>query len=284
MKSADYQEALDQLDNLHNTLLNGIPPAYHSSVFILDGLPSISAPQADTLSSCNYASYASELLQSFNPQGSDDDLPTTKRFQPTSITYSSALTGSSPQEATITTSSLTSHEIDRLYDMLSARFSTTLTPQPQVDISTLEHQVSTTSAEIQLVEQDFAQSIASVATSVSNLTTKVDSQYSEIKESFHWQNAVIVNIHEELGECMLIISKQLQLQLPSCLLQQLLLQASHSSPAFHQDDTTAIQQTWSPVLPTDYAFRLPVSFYYSLALTSNYSNNLAKGIPDCLCR
>jgi hypothetical protein len=62
VKTDKNQDALDQFANIENLLATNIHVNYHANVFVEGPRPSISGYQVDTILSCNYSSYASELL------------------------------------------------------------------------------------------------------------------------------------------------------------------------------------------------------------------------------
>ncbi len=68
VSQALFQEALNQLSTLHDILSNNIPESFHGNVFIDSARATIIGRSADTISSCNYALYATQLLENFNPQ------------------------------------------------------------------------------------------------------------------------------------------------------------------------------------------------------------------------
>ena len=56
-----YEDALGQLSNIQNILANTIEPKYHQYVFIPDTPPAVSGERVDSMSSCNYTSFAGDL-------------------------------------------------------------------------------------------------------------------------------------------------------------------------------------------------------------------------------
>ncbi len=71
VSSLYYNDAIGQFTNLGNILRNDVKDeAFHSNIFIPGQTPGISGPRTDSVSSCNYSSYATELLNMFNLQDS----------------------------------------------------------------------------------------------------------------------------------------------------------------------------------------------------------------------
>jgi hypothetical protein len=94
-----YEEAIGQLANIYNILRASVPPAFHHNDVLPDNPPSLTGQKTDSLSSCNYSSYATALLTQFNPQDGEPTLSTpSKRFPSANITYARALR---PLEPTI---------------------------------------------------------------------------------------------------------------------------------------------------------------------------------------
>ncbi len=104
---------------------------------------------------------------------------------------------------------------------------------PKLDISTLESQVEQISHEINSIRTSFEDQLAQVITSVTQLTEKVDSQYTDLNitvqllhDTISRQNAVITSIQQEFKTNMAALTKVL---LPSSQ-QPIALSASTSPP------------------------------------------------------
>jgi hypothetical protein len=194
---------------------------FHANVFVQGARPSISGYQVDTISSCNYSSYASELLSTFNPQESEAPEPPQpkKRFRPVPLTYATAAASSTSQKeqvpatATASVSYLSSNDMDKLYEEMSKRISATHGDITALNINELEQKVRQTSTDIQAVKQNLEQSIQGISNSVEQLTTKVDKQHQDLhttvqalKNTIERQNLVILGIQQEFKENMTLLT------------------------------------------------------------------------------
>jgi hypothetical protein len=212
---------LDQLANLENILANNVPKDYHGNVFVQGSRPHISGYQVDTISSCNYSLYASELLSNFNPQDSEssDPIQPKKRYRPVPLTYAAA--ASTPQtvptltQTTASISSLSSNDMDKLYAEMSKRLSATHGDITKLNITELEQKVQQTSTDILTVKNNLENSIQGLSTSVEQLSTKVDQQnqdilntVQELTNTIERQNIVILGIQQEFKDNLTILSEQ----------------------------------------------------------------------------
>jgi hypothetical protein len=62
VKVSHYDDALGQLTNIQNIFSNQTQSTYRHNIFIPDAQPSVSGPRVDSISSCNQASFALDLL------------------------------------------------------------------------------------------------------------------------------------------------------------------------------------------------------------------------------
>jgi hypothetical protein len=171
-----WEEAIDQLTNIDNILKNNIAPQFHDNVFIPEHPPSLTGRKADSISSCNYSSYASTLLTNFNPQDGDSKASPMlqKRLRTANITYAKAVTPtSSPQASQTSVSTLT--DFDKLYETMSAKFGEQF--RSKVSISDLEKQVEKTSTEISEIRSTFDTRLTSIQSSIDQLSTRMHAVY-----------------------------------------------------------------------------------------------------------
>jgi hypothetical protein len=103
------------------------------------------------MSSCNYASFADNLLDGFTTDAAMPPLLLTKRFHQTYLTYTTVTANTvstAPSTSTFTLGQNTSFpstiDLDSIYEKLSQQFSNNF--GPRLDISALEQQVTTPSA------------------------------------------------------------------------------------------------------------------------------------------
>jgi hypothetical protein len=220
-----YNDAIDQFANLENIMMCHIHPTYHGQVFVPGARPGLAGQQVDSLSSCNYSSYASELLSKFNPQDGDtqDTVPQVKkRFRTIPMTYASVVTtanhaASAKATATTSVSSLSNNDMDKLYEEMSKRLCATHGDFHKLNISDLEQKVQQTSTDIHNVRRNLEQSIQDITSSVKNLATKVDTQHCEmaatvrdLKDIIERQNFCILGIQQDFKDNIAAMSEQLQ--------------------------------------------------------------------------
>jgi hypothetical protein len=157
VSSAHYEDALGQFSHQTNILVNYIPADYLANILIPGKPPTISGQTSDSISSCNYSSYATDLLSTFISQ--DDSMEqqprtTAKWFCSTHMTYVSII---SPlvqaQSAPPTVFTLSNSEVDKLFDAFSKKLQDT--QGQKVSIFALKAQVTKTSEDIKVV-QDYS--------------------------------------------------------------------------------------------------------------------------------
>jgi hypothetical protein len=112
---------------------------YHTNVFVPGTTPNLSSQQVDSISSCNYLSYATNLFSNYNPQ--DGDITATpsahKQIRIANITNAKIGKPQSPtNQFQASLSTLT--DIDKRYDAMSAQFGDQF--GSKVSISDLEKQ------------------------------------------------------------------------------------------------------------------------------------------------
>jgi archaellum component FlaC len=214
IQTEKFEAAMDQLTNLHNIIKTNIDPTYLGHVLVPGSTPMLTSRRADSVSSCNYSSYASALLNTFNPQeGEGTASVPQKRVKIASITYAKVDASSSTAlQSQASLSTLT--EIDKLYDAMSAKFGDQF--GTKVSINELEKQVEKTSSEISHIRKEFETQLSTIQTSVDNLTTKVNDQYSELNaavqtlvETIAKQNYIIAGIQQDFKLNMETLSKQI---------------------------------------------------------------------------
>jgi hypothetical protein len=242
----NYEEAVTQLSAIHSILTANIPPAYHSKVFIGNTTASITGRQIDSISSCNYSTYADQLLSTFNPQDGEDPptIPAYKRNRLSSITYAAATkqnTAIDPPSSSshpTTASSLTSLTIDELYDKMKHHIQKEYGDNPGVKIDVLEEQIKSSSHDIKLLKEQIDSTTASLNTRMDTLATTIDKQ-----------NAIILAMQRDFQATMQDITKQLT-RLPP----QGLSQPTNSSPnspgtsTITPNTSTSKHRSWSDLI------------------------------------
>jgi len=173
------------------------------------------------MSSCNYASFADNLLDGFTTDAAMPPLLLTKRFHQTYLTYTTVTANTvstAPSTSTSTLGQNTSFpstiDLDSIYEKLSQQFSNNF--GPRLDISALEQQVTTTSAEIHNIKSNLELKLNEVTTSVQTLTEKVDVQYqgltatvNNLTTTIERQNAVIARIQHDFKTSMGLLNQSL---------------------------------------------------------------------------
>jgi len=93
--TTNYSDSLGKFSNLKNLLTAKVPLEFHDQVFFPDEPPTVSGPWVDSFSSCTSSWYASQLLNSFNPQdNSMEPSPNPKRFRGARLSYAHVVQGS----------------------------------------------------------------------------------------------------------------------------------------------------------------------------------------------
>jgi hypothetical protein len=196
--SSKYEDALGQLTNLQNILINSVPIDYHQFIFVPGQAPQVSGPRVDSIMSCAHSSFADELLHDFPPQ--QPQTPSAKRFRQTHLTYAK-VTGTLDSTLTPLTEPSTV-QLDNLYEQVQERLS--LSFVSRLDIATLEQQAHKTANEISNIQDSFTLQLATVTKSVDTLATQVNSQYQDLSTTVNnltatieCQNAVIAKIQQD---------------------------------------------------------------------------------------
>jgi hypothetical protein len=147
VSSSNYDDAIGQFYNITNILINHIPEEYHPNVFYQNANPTVSGPCSDSISACNYSSFASDLLTAHLPvHQATNSTPgeSVKRFRTTHITYAKvAPTSTISSQSTVTLPTLDSSKFDKFFDSISQKLNTT--HGSKINIEDLEEQVKSTS-------------------------------------------------------------------------------------------------------------------------------------------
>jgi hypothetical protein len=169
VNTSHYEEALKQLSAIHSILTASIPPEYHDKVFIDSLQANITGQQIDSISSCNSAAYATELLNRYNPQDGEEpiEVPQNKRFRQVPLTYAAATatdTSTTNMEASkATVSSVTSADLDHLFEQMKQYIADTPNTSG-INIEDLEAKMSASTKEVQLVRDQLSTMISSLTT------------------------------------------------------------------------------------------------------------------------
>lgn len=205
-----YDEALNQLSALHEILTANIPLEYQERVFVGATRATITGRQLDSISSCNYSAYADSLLSTFNPQDGEvkEIQPPHKRVRPVPLSYAAAtrseeatvneMASQSPT-MTVSMSSLTSDDINELYEKMKHHITASHGENPSVRIEELEHQFQISTKEIHDLREHLDQQVSSIATRVDNLAADINKQ-----------NAIILAMQREFTTAMKDFSTRLQ--------------------------------------------------------------------------
>jgi hypothetical protein len=164
--------------------------------------------QIDSISSCNYSTFANQLLDTFNPQDGEapDSASTPKRFRQVPLSYAAAVSEPNdtrtptPLTTTTSISSLTSNDIDCLYERMKHHICTDYGDKPSVNIEELENQVKLSSQEVKVVRQQLEETFQA-------LSSRVD----DIAMSINRQNVIILSMQKEFQMTMSEFSERLQL-------------------------------------------------------------------------
>lgn len=198
--TSHHDAALDQFASIHAGLMTVIAPEFHDKVFVGTSPAGLTGQQIDSTSSCNCSANADELIHLYNPQEGDIQPTMQKRFRATPMTYSSVASSQPPPTSEATQppppqatanstgsiSSLTSTELDQLYERLKHHIDKDTTTSQGISASEMEQHVKKSNQDIQIMRQYMNDSIT-------QLSTRLDQMHSDINK----QNAVIVGIQRE---------------------------------------------------------------------------------------
>ena len=177
--SNHYDEALTQLSAIHSILSSYITPEFHTEVFVGSQQAGIIGQQIDSVSSCNSAAYATEILRKYNPQDGEElaDPNPIKRFHPVTLTYAAATTKETISEVTTdqskTIPAVTPTDLNNLFERMKAYVADQL-PNTGISIEELESRISTSTQEIQAARDQ-------LSTTVNSITARVDTLSDEMK-------------------------------------------------------------------------------------------------------
>ncbi len=222
--SSHHTEALNQFSAIHSILMSNVLPEYHDKVFVSGARAGLTGQQIDSVSSCNCSSYASELLDLYNPQdGEDDTSQPVKRFRPVPMSYAAAANPDTnveqPLHPTPSTSisSLTNEDINQLYERMKHHVESKVGQATTLSTAELQQQVSQSNLEINAVKQQLQQTVQDISGQVDQLTTEISkqnsivtSQMDTLKGEINRQNIIILGMQKEFQQHMADFSAQLQ--------------------------------------------------------------------------
>jgi hypothetical protein len=208
-----YDAAINQLSAIHSILSSYVPQEYHEQVFVDKLQAGITGQQIDSISSCNSAAYATDLLNRFNPQGGDDeeDLAPVKRFRPVPLSYAAVTNPSTTPTDTSkeTVSSVTSADLDQLFEKMKEHVAGDIKASG-INIDDLEAKMSQSTKEIQAIRDQLSQTVNSISIRVDTLAEEVQRHNSKVSEDIQRQNVIILGMQQQFQETMSEFSQKLQ--------------------------------------------------------------------------
>jgi hypothetical protein len=209
-----YDAAITQLSAIHSILSSNIPQEYHDRVFVASLKAGITGQQIDTISSCNSAAYATELLNRFNPQDGDEDedLVPVKRFRSVPLSYAAVTNINSNTNTDIskeTVSSVTSADLDQLFEKMKQHVAGDI-KATGINIDDLEAKMSQSTKEVQAVRDQLSQSVASISNRVDTLAAEVQCHNTKISDEIQRQNVIILGMQQQFQDTMADFSQKLQ--------------------------------------------------------------------------
>jgi archaellum component FlaC len=176
----NYESAIEQFRTIHLDLLAGAPQEFQGNVFVEGMEAGLSSGHRDTIHSCNSSLHASELLQLHNPQDAEVEVRDNpqKRFKPTIISYTAAVTPpvqatemvsdpsptSTQQSSNI--SSLTDHDLEQLYERMKQHVVITDSESQGISTDELEKMVAESNNQIDQVREELRASVSELSTQV----------------------------------------------------------------------------------------------------------------------
>ncbi len=214
--SRHYENAVTQLFAIHSILASYIPQDYFNKVFIESQTAGITGQQIDSISWCNSAAYAAELLDRFNPQdGDEEDTPTTvKRFRPVPLSYA-AVTSTDNTTATTTATSqetistVTPADLDLLFEKMKTYVAGS-SDISGINIEELENRMSLSTKEVQTVREQLSSAVSTLTTCGDNLTEEVHRHNTKLSDEIQRQNVIILGMQQQFQDTMSDFSHKLQ--------------------------------------------------------------------------
>ncbi len=215
VSTSHYEEALKQLSAIHSILTASIPQEYHNRVFLESLQAGITGQQVDSVSSCNSAAYATELLNHYNPQDGEELTEVTPkiRFRTVPLTYADALhsTSATTMEASkATVSSVTSADLDQLYEKMKAHIASN-SETSAINVDELETRMAQSSKKVQIVQDQLSQMISSLTSRVDTLSEEMKLHNNKLSNEIQRQNVIILGMQQQFQETMSEFSNKLQL-------------------------------------------------------------------------
>lgn len=214
--SSHYDEALTQLSAIHSILASYIPPAYQQAVFVDSLQASIIGQQIDSVSSCNSAAYATEILNRYNPQDGEElaDPKPIKRFRQVPLTYAAATTKDTvsdlPTEPLGTTiPSVSPSDLDHLFEKMK-EYVAENSSSKGITIEELELRMSKSTKEVQTARDQLSETVSNIAARVDTLSEEIKHQNSKISDEIGRQNVIILGMQQQFQESMADFSSKLQ--------------------------------------------------------------------------
>jgi hypothetical protein len=163
-----------------------LSPSYLLYTVFLDGLQAgITGQQVDSVSSCNSAAYATELLNKYNPQDGEDfpEMTPTKRFRPVPLTYAVAAgseiaSAITTENSKVTVSSVTSADMDQLFEKIK-QYIADFNDTSGVKIEELEARFSQSTKEVQEVRDHLSLTVSSITARVDTLSEEMKTQHAQ---------------------------------------------------------------------------------------------------------
>jgi hypothetical protein len=193
-----YDTAVETLGTIHEQLYSQTATRYHSNIFVPPGKVQLTSRQNDTISACNYSSFADDLLPTYQSYTINNN-SSFKRPRMVHLSYSAAVsTVSTPQSVQHTTttnapstiSSLMDRDMDALFERMKPYFDNHSTSG--ITIDELDHKLQQSQEEVLSFENNLHSSITDLSTRFESLTSKMERQNSiilgmegQFKETFH---------------------------------------------------------------------------------------------------
>lgn len=214
--NSHYEEALTQLSAIHSILCSYVQPEYQQQVFIDSMQAGIVGQQIDSVSSCNSAAYATEILNKYNPQDGEElaDPKPMKRFRPVPLTYAAATTmetvSDMPTEPSKTnSSSVTTTDLDHLFEKMKAYVNEKST-NTGITIEELELKISNSTKEVQAARDQLSETVSSLTARVDTLSEELKLQNNKLSDEIGRQNVIILGMQQQFQESMSDFSSKLQ--------------------------------------------------------------------------
>ncbi len=188
VKSTHSLAVIEQLGSIHEILYPKVPVPCHTNVFLPSARVALMSRQNNTISSCNYSSFANDLISTYTSHTLDNDTTSPpKRPRVVHLSYSAAVstvsvtTPSTPKPtiAHSTVSSLTTQDLDALFERMKPYIRSEASSS-NITIEELEDKMKHSHAEVLSIHEGLNTSIQDLSLRLETISSRMERQNSII--------------------------------------------------------------------------------------------------------